>query len=320
MLEKNFLQSIEPTPLKHVSKLVENRRVFNLENCEFCLYESFQQAQSVPMQFNDLVISSMVRGKKLVRLFGDPAFEYLPGETAIIPANEPILVDFPEAQFNHPTQCIALTVNADYIEQILSYLNQYCQADKYEVTDWNLQFSQFHFANDNAISNVINKLIRICSSSDKSKDVFADLSLKELFIRLIQSQRLMQANAGCNKNSNSNRVQFVLHYIQEHLLEKIAIDELSRKAYLSRNMFFKWFKQQFGITPIEYITRERIRLARQLLADKNNTVTSVSQRCGFSDVNYFIRAFKKAEGITPKNWQEAYQSESIEGLPVKSYV
>ncbi|WP_350340341.1 helix-turn-helix transcriptional regulator [Paraflavitalea speifideaquila] len=55
--------------------------------------------------------------------------------------------------------------------------------------------------------------------------------------------------------------------------------------------------------PLEYITRERIRLACQLLADKKNTVTSVSLQCGFTDVNYFIRAFKKSEGITPKNWQ-----------------
>ena len=171
------------------------------------------------------------------------------------------------------------------------------------MSEWTLRFNQYHFNNDNEISAIINKLIRICSSGDKTKNIFADLSLKELFIRLMQSQRLTQATLESANSTNSNRMQYVLHYIQEHLLEKIAIDELSRKAYLSRNMFFKWFKEQFGITPLEYITRERFRLARQLLADKKNSVTSVSQQCGFADVNYFIRAFKKAEGVTPKNWQ-----------------
>ncbi len=115
--------------------------------------------------------------------------------------------------------------------------------------EWTDEFNQYHFDNDNEISAIINKLIRICSSGDKTKNIFADLSLKELFIRLMQSQRLTQAAAECADSTNSNRMQYVLHYIQEHLLEKIAIDELSRKAYLSRNMFFKWFKEQFGITP-----------------------------------------------------------------------
>ena len=300
---KNYVHQIELTPPEQLDNLVENRRVFHLQNCEFNIFESYQQAYSVPLRFNDLVISSMLRGKKVVRIFDDPAFEYLPGETAIVPANEPMIIDFPEAQFTDPTQCIALTVDATYVTQILQYLNEYYNSDKYEMSEWTLRFNQYHFNNDNEISAIINKLIRICSSGDKTKNIFADLSLKELFIRLMQSQRLTQATLESANSTNSNRMQYVLHYIQEHLLEKIAIDELSRKAYLSRNMFFKWFKEQFGITPLEYITRERFRLARQLLADKKNSVTSVSQQCGFADVNYFIRAFKKAEGVTPKNWQ-----------------
>jgi AraC-like DNA-binding protein len=81
------------------------------------------------------------------------------------------------------------------------------------------------------------------------------------------------------------------------------VDALSRKAYLSRNMFFKWFKEQFGVTPLDYINRERIKLAKQLLADKRNNVSSVSLQCGFTDVNYFVRLFKKSEGITPGLYQ-----------------
>lgn len=302
---KNYVQQVDLTPTEHLNALVENRRVFNLENCEYNIFESYQQAYRVPLRFNDLVISSMVRGKKIVHIFDDPAFEYMPGETAIVPARQPMIIDFPEAQFANPTQCIALTVDAAYVKQILQYLNEYYNSDRYETNEWILQFNQYHFTNDNEITDIINRLIGICSSSDKSKNIFADLRLKELFIRLMQTQRLTQASLECADSTNSNRMQYVLHYIQEHLLEKIAIDELSRKAYLSRNMFFKWFREQFGITPLEYINRERIRLARQLLTDKKNTITSVSQQCGFSDVNYFIRAFKKAEGMTPKNWQDA---------------
>jgi AraC-like DNA-binding protein len=77
---------------------------------------------------------------------------------------------------------------------------------------------------------------------------------------------------------------------------------------MSRNEFFKWFKEQFGITPLEYINRERIKLAKQILSDKENSVSSVGYQCGFTDVNYFVRLFKKAEGITPGAYKECMKA------------
>ena len=61
--------------------------------------------------------------------------------------------------------------------------------------------------------------------------------------------------------------------------------------------------KQFAIT-LEYINRERIKLAKQLLASPQHKVLTVSNMCGFSDVNYFVRLFKKCEGITPKAYKD----------------
>ncbi|MGN6294446.1 MAG: AraC family transcriptional regulator [Chitinophagaceae bacterium] len=303
MPPKNYLYPVDLTQPKYLQTLVENRRVFNLENCELNVFESYQETYRVPLTFNDFVITSMVKGKKVMHLFDKPAFEYLPGETVIVPANETMVIDFPEAEMDNPTQCVALAVDAAYVNNTLQYLNNYYNSDPHEVHNWKLQFNQYHFANDTEVTDLINKLIRVCSSTDKGKNIFADLNLKELLIRLVQSQHLRQVAVESTDNTNQSRLHFVLHYIHQHLTEKIAVDSLSRKAYLSRNMFFKWFKEQFGITPLDYINRERIKLAKQLLADKRNNVSSVSLQCGFTDVNYFVRLFKKAEGITPGVYQ-----------------
>ncbi len=292
---------LEPIALTHpnsLQTLVENRRIFNLHNCELNIFESYQQAYRVPLTFNDLVVTSMVRGKKIMHLFNDPAFDYLPGETVIVPANETMIIDFPEAQAHNPTQCIALAVDAQYVNNTVNYLNEH-HHNPGERFNWQLQFNQYHFDNDTEITALINKLIRVCSSGDKAKNIYADLNLKELLIRLVQSQHLEQVTKEANADSNKGRRQFVLHYIHEHLTHKIQVDELCRKAYLSRNAFFKWFKQQFGITPLDYVNNERIKLAKQLLAENRHTISQISAHCGFSDVNYFVRLFKKVEGITP---------------------
>lgn len=302
MPANNYLQKIDLTNPKYLQTLVENRRVFNLNNCELNVFESYQQSYRVPLTFSDFVITSMVRGKKIMHLFDKPAFDYLPGQTVILPANETMVIDFPEAKIENPTQCIALAVDASHVNGTLQYLNNYYNSAD-DNHDWKLQFNQYHFDNDTEVTGLINKLIRVCSSADKAKNIFADLNLKELLIRLVQSQHLQQVAVESNDNNNHSRLHYVLHYIHQHLTEKIPVDVLTRKAYLSRNMFFKWFKEQFGITPLEYINRERIKLAKQLLSDKQNSITSVSLQCGFSDVNYFVRLFKKTEGITPGAYQ-----------------
>lgn len=302
MRSKNTLQHIDLTQPKYLQTLVENRRIFNLNNCELNVFESYQQAYRVPLTFSDFVITSMIRGKKIMHLFDEPAFDYLPGETVIVPANQTMVIDFPEASSTTPSQCIALAVDSTYIANTLNYLNSFYN-DKEEEREWKLQFNQYHFENDNEVSGLINKLIRVCNSSDTTKNIYADLNLKELLIRLVQSQHLQQVKTEITNNRNQGRLQYVIHFIHEHLTDKILIDELCRKAYMSRNHFFRWFKEQFGVTPLDYINQERIKLAKQLLADRQKKITTVSLLCGFTDVNYFVRIFKKTEGITPGAYQ-----------------
>jgi AraC-like DNA-binding protein len=301
---RNLIHKIDLTPPKLLQTLIESRRVFNLDNCELNIYESYQKAFGVPLAFKDLVITSMVTGRKVMHLANHPDFEYLPGETVILPANQPMVIDFPESTHRKPTQCIALMINSEYVRDTMQFLNSSYNSGSDDQHTWNIDFSQYHFSNDAEIAETINKIIRNCSSGDKAKNIYADLSLKELLIRLVQSQYLRRVETDKNNRKNFNREHFLLDYIQGHLTEKLGMDSLSRKAYMSRNEFFKWFRQQFGISPLEYINRERIKLAKQLLGTQNTTVTEIAYQCGFTDVNYFVRLFKKSEGITPGTFRE----------------
>ncbi len=303
MAVRKQLHKIDLTRPACLQTLVEHRRVFNLQNCELNIFESYEQTYRVPLTFGDMVITSMVRGKKVMHLFNEPAFEYLPGETVILPANETMIIDFPEAEKNNPTQCIALAVDAQYIANTLNYLNEFYNTLKDDQHHWKLQFNKYHFDNDEEVTGLINKLMRICSSNDLGKNIFADLNLKELLIRLVQSQHLEQVQTEVPANSNKGRLPYVLHYIHEHLTDRILVNEVCRKAYLNRNAFFAWFKEQLGITPVEYINAERIKLAKQLIAEKRYSIAQVGANCGFSDANYFARVFKKLEGITPGEYK-----------------
>lgn len=296
---KHLLKAADLSAPKDLTTLIESRRHYTLVNAELNIFETYQDAYNVPLTFTDFVLTSMMRGKKIMHLPDRDAFDYLPGESVIVAPNQTMVIDFPEATEETPSQCIALAIDQQFIQQTIHYLDQYHNNDPDEQHTWSFNHSRYHFENDHDVSELINKLVTICSSNSRVKNIFADLSLKELLVRLIQSQHLFEVVEDAMSNSNKNREHAILHYIEQHLYKPIHIQELSKMAYMNRTSFFVWFKEQFGQTPLEYINKRRMQQAKVLLSSGKYSVHQVADHCGYDDVNYFVRLFKKTEGFTP---------------------
>lgn len=299
--------TLHPIPLKQeksLFSLVENRSAYTMDNCELNVFETHRKAANVNLRFDDWVLTSMLQGKKVMHLSGTPAFEYLPGESVIVPPHEQMRIDFPEASAENPTQCLALAISADQIRSTIQLLNE--KHPKVEAgQNWRIDAQLFHLVNNVELADIINRLIRISlNDQSKEKDVLANLALRELLVRLMQTQARKLFEANYHQLASSHRFAHIINYIKTHIQEKIDIDKLSDKACMSRANFFRKFKEEFGYTPADYILKERIRLAQEYLLDRRNNITQACFMAGFQNLNYFIRAFKKTVGSTPGAWQQ----------------
>lgn len=298
---QHTLDEVNLSKVESLQTLVENRTTYTLERCELNVFETYTPSYKVPLTFNDFVITSMLRGKKVMHLFDKQGFDYLPGQTVIVPPAVGMKIDFPEASITNPTQCIALAIDNEQIKKTLSYLNEFFPKEDQQER-WRLNYDEYHFYNNEEIAYLINKVIRVCSESAVEKDVLADLTLKELLIRIMQSQNLKSFNDD-QKHANHHPLAYVIGYIKANLNEKISIDSLSSKACMSKATFYRLFKRELGISPNDYILSEKMNRAKELLSRPGNKVAAISYELGFTDSNYFIRAFKKAVGITPGAYQ-----------------
>ena len=298
---QHTLDQVNLSASEALQTLVENRTSYTLERCELNVFETYTESYKVPLTFNDFVITSMLRGKKVMHLFDKKGFDYFPGQTVIVPPAVTMEIDFPEASDLNPTQCIALAIDQEQIQKTISYLNEFFPKEG-SNEKWLLNYDEYHFYNNEEIAYLINKVIRICSERTKEKDVLADLTLKELLVRIMQTQNLKTISDE-GYNLNQNPLAFVLNYIKSNLNEKISINSLSDKACMSKATFYRLFKRELGISPNDFILAEKINKAKILLAQPGAKVASISYELGFNDANYFIRAFKKIVGITPGTYQ-----------------
>ena len=94
-------------------------------------------------------------------------------------------------------------------------------------------------------------------------------------------------------------------YISEHLKEKLSVEDICSVFYLSKNALYRLSNTEFNMPIHKYILQKRIQLAKELLLNQpDKGMAQISDDCGFSDYNYFIRAFHKICGVTPLKYRK----------------
>jgi len=97
--------------------------------------------------------------------------------------------------------------------------------------------------------------------------------------------------------------QMVKSYVVHNISKKITLSELSLHAHCSTVTLTEHFRREYGMTIMQYVLKKRMQLAEQLLIDNVLSITDISIKCGFSDVEYFSRCFKDTHGLPPSEWR-----------------
>ena len=100
-------------------------------------------------------------------------------------------------------------------------------------------------------------------------------------------------------------IEKIKRFINSHFCDNsISLNMIAEKIMLTPAYVSKLFKQELGISYIDYITDLRINRAKELLENHNYKVYEISEMTGYTNTNYFISLFKKHVGISPTEYRK----------------
>ncbi|PLR76708.1 hypothetical protein CU633_14210 [Bacillus sp. V3-13] len=148
----------------------------------------------------------------------------------------------------------------------------------------------------------INKYIEDINEEFKNKD----LGSQEIISSLLQTLiiKILRTLHSTKSNDNSSISEKVKKYISENYNSDISLNELANIVYVNPYHLAHTFKDEVGISPIQYLIKHRIEVAKSMLLHTNLTIREIAYKVGYPNANYFNLLFKKFTGQSPGKFRK----------------
>ncbi|MCM3217834.1 AraC family transcriptional regulator [Niallia taxi] len=228
------------------------------------------------------------------------------GDTYIMGASQPHRTC---KQFEGNLRYIVFQVDLlkHFDQSILPYLHCFSEVTT-PLQHLNYIFNQ----NDATKKQVYNLIIEIymeAQKKEKGYEIAINAAIKKLLLLLIRNDEenlLKFADA-----DSFTRLKPVLDYIEDHLKDKLFVEEACAILNLSYHYFIKYFKKSMGVSFIDYVNLKRIKKAELLLLTSEKSIMEISFDVGISNIAQFYKLFKRHNLCSPKEYRLRMQQNAV---------
>lgn len=201
------------------------------------------------------------------------------------------------------------------LEEIVRIKKEFKSIDEKTRKDLEQEYEKLPTLSFKKIKSVAQMMFHI--SNYIVEEAILKISLNEANCKLREGKKVdtdENLNESVNLKTNEEDVESpiikAIEYIDDNIDKNITLDKISFVCNLSQCYFSKLFKKETGVNFISYLNIKKISKAKQLLINTEDPINNIAINLGFEDCGYFIRIFKKQEGITPKKYRDLYKKDS----------
>ncbi len=133
-------------------------------------------------------------------------------------------------------------------------------------------------------------------------ELLCEALLQQLLV--ILSRRIRLSSEGLD-SEQVRQIHGAMEYMYRNISSELSVEDIAKSCYRSVGYFSHLFKDIAGVSPHRYITSLRMEKAKELLSDTELSVAEIGEAVGFTDQNYFSRAFKAHTGISPLAYRKS---------------
>jgi len=156
------------------------------------------------------------------------------------------------------------------------------------------------------VESSLRTLLHTMHSAWQQQQPGAQLQAKANFLSFIYEWVQLQYQP--SEMTDSSPIAQVIQYMQHFYAQPITLKQLAERANYSVPHLCALFKEATGYTPIEYLTRLRVEVAKTLLTESTLSLAEVTEKVGYRDPSYFGRIFKRIVGLSPLPFKRAGQN------------
>lgn len=112
------------------------------------------------------------------------------------------------------------------------------------------------------------------------------------------------------KETDNQRISEVFDFVIKNYAEEIKLEHVASIANLTMTAFCRYFKLHTRQTFTEFLNRTRIGQATRLLTESTHSMSEIGYMCGYNNIPYFNREFKKITGLTPLKFRREFQKQA----------
>lgn len=125
--------------------------------------------------------------------------------------------------------------------------------------------------------------------------------IKEVFKTIVY--RIIDEISLWSSNGIRKEILRAIEYINKNYIKDITLDMIAELIGISKNYLCMLFKQEVGVSVIDYLNRLRIEKAKQYMKYNNMKIYEIAEAVGIPNIKYFSKLFKEMEGISPKEFK-----------------
>ena len=166
-------------------------------------------------------------------------------------------------------------------------------------------FIKLKVSQKNEIIGILNRILEEKENPDIGSELLNYLLVMELFVLISRALKMEWENSIKNKSSKLKElIQVSVNYINNNYERDISLKDIAQYVFLSTSYFTRAFKEEMGISPINYLLRTRIERAKELLRDSTLKISDIALNVGFSNQQRFNDIFKKYVKMTPLQYRK----------------